>query len=109
MIYGGAIHLSKEYLPANSLTNHRMPIYGGICLLEDVGWSSMFQESAIINLSQEHGVIDAEDQLFDSVDVGDLVTILPVHSCLTANLMSQYQTLEGKQIDMMSRGDRIQR
>jgi D-serine deaminase-like pyridoxal phosphate-dependent protein len=103
VIYGGAIHLSKESLPANSLTNHQVPIYGGICLMEDGCWSGMFQNSAIINLSQEHGVIDAEEQLFKSVNVGDLVAILPVHSCLTANLMGQYQTLGGKQIDMISR------
>lgn len=103
VIYGGAIHLSKESLPANSLTNHQVPIYGGICLMEDGCWSGMFQNSAIINLSQEHAVIDAEEQLFKSVNVGDLVAILPVHSCLTANLMGQYQTLGGKQIDMISR------
>lgn len=103
VIYGGAIHLSKESLPAISLTNHQVPIYGGICLMEDGGWSGMFKNSAIINLSQEHGVIDAEEQLFESVNVGDLVVILPVHSCLTANLMGWYQTLGGKRIDMMSR------
>ena len=103
VIYGGAIHLSKESLPANSLTNHQVPIYGGICLMEGGCWSGLFQNSAIINLSQEHGVIDAEEQLFKSVNVGDLVAILPVHSCLTANLMGQYQTLGGKQIDMISR------
>ena len=103
VIYGGAIHLSKESLPANSLTNHKVPIYGGICLLKDDGWSPMFRASAIVSLSQEHGVIAAEEQLFKSVDVGDLVAVLPVHSCLTANLMGCYQTLEGKQIEMMSR------
>lgn len=71
--------------------------------MEDGGWSGMFKNSAIINLSQEHGVIDAEEQLFESMNVGDLVVILPVHSCLTANLMGWYQTLGGKRIDMMSR------
>jgi D-serine deaminase-like pyridoxal phosphate-dependent protein len=35
--------------------------------------------------------------------VGDLVEILPVHSCLTANLMGHYITAEGEFIEMMPR------
>jgi len=34
--------------------------------------------------------------------IGDLLLILPIHSCLTANLIQKYTTLEGVQINMMT-------
>ncbi len=34
--------------------------------------------------------------------VGELVGILPIHSCLTADLMGSYRTLTGRRISMMS-------
>ena len=34
-------------------------------------------------------------------NIGYLVGIVPVHSCLTANLMKGYLTLEGEEIDHM--------
>lgn len=100
VVYCGAVHLSKEYLPANTLFKKEVPIFGGVSLLEREGWSPMFRESAVINLSQEHGIIDAEERLFESVYVGDIVAILPVHSCLTANLLGRYQTIDGEVIEM---------
>ena len=36
-------------------------------------------------------------------NIGYLVGIVPVHSCLTANLMKGYLTLEGEEIDHMER------
>ncbi len=30
--------------------------------------------------------------------VGDLLGVLPVHSCLTADLLKEYQTLDGERI-----------
>ncbi len=96
VIYGGAIHLSKESLNGNN--GHS--IYGRICKFEELGWSRMFGRSYISELSQEHGVIQAEPELFDTVQIGELLAILPVHSCLTANLLGQYLTLEGEVISM---------
>jgi D-serine deaminase-like pyridoxal phosphate-dependent protein len=37
-------------------------------------------------ISQEHGVIVAPDKkFFDNTKIGDLVYILPIHSCLAAD------------------------
>ena len=63
----------------------------------------MFKGSYVKSLSQEHGLIQAEAALFDHVDIGDLVLVVPVHSCLTADLMGHYVTLSGSTIDMMPR------
>ncbi len=96
VIYGGAIHLSKESL----YRKDSVSIYGRICKLEEFGWSRLFEHSYVASLSQEHGVVQADPVLFDSVSIGDLVAILPVHSCLTANLLGQYLTLDGEAISM---------
>ena len=96
IIYGGAVHLSKE-----SVTGDRgRPIYGRIALPADNGWSRMYHNSAVASLSQEHGIVQAEKELFDRTQVGDLLLVVPVHSCLTANLLGQYLTLDGRVIEM---------
>ncbi|MGB3467281.1 MAG: hypothetical protein WBA74_18505 [Cyclobacteriaceae bacterium] len=35
--------------------------------------------------------------------IGDLVGIIPIHSCLTANLMGKYLTLDNKLLLHMNR------
>ena len=98
VIYGGAIHLSKEgILDAND-----RPVYGAVALPTDEGWSKVFADSAVRSLSQEHGVVQCEPELFDQVQVGDLLMIIPVHSCLTANLLGRYMTLDGDWLEMAS-------
>ena len=55
-------------------------------------------------ISQEHGIIgDCPPGFFEGIRIGDPLYILPVHSCLTANLMGGYVTLEGEKIGMMPR------
>jgi D-serine deaminase-like pyridoxal phosphate-dependent protein len=58
----------------------------------------LHRNSFLSSISQEHGIIDADLDLFATTDIGDLVVVLPVHSCLTANLFSEYQTLSGEAI-----------
>jgi len=67
------------------------------------GWTGMFENSYVVSLSQEHGIVQAGPELFDGVEVGDLLMIIPVHSCLTADLMAGYLTLDGDRIKMMPR------
>ncbi len=96
IIYGGAVHLSKEFLKASDGIN----IYGRICNLADSGWSASYRKSYLSAVSQEHGIIQSEPELFKSVKEGDLLGVLPVHSCLTANLLGNYLTLDGEQFTM---------
>jgi D-serine deaminase-like pyridoxal phosphate-dependent protein len=94
VIYGGAVHFSKEAI----LNQAGVATYGGICDLKNQGWSSLHRNSFLSSISQEHGIVDADLDLFATTDIGDLVVVLPVHSCLTANLFSEYQTLSGEAI-----------
>ncbi|UCG23648.1 MAG: alanine racemase [Chloroflexota bacterium] len=96
VIYGGAVHLSKESIPGDD----GREIYGRIALPTGQGWSSMYKDSAVVSLSQEHGIVQAEEKLFNRTQVGDLLVILPVHSCLTANLLGKFLTVEGRVIEM---------
>jgi D-serine deaminase-like pyridoxal phosphate-dependent protein len=97
VIYGGAIHLSKESIPGPS----GQPIYGQIARLSDMGWGAIEVESSVTNLSQEHGIVHVNQKLLNEVWPGDIVAVIPVHSCLTANLMGRYHALDGSVIDML--------
>lgn len=96
VIHGGAIHFSKEYLVDKSGEK----LYGYLVPLDQRGWGAIIKDSRLVSISQEHGLIDVGESLMNDTKVGDLVAILPVHSCLTANLMGRYLTLDGEEIDM---------
>ena len=96
VIYGGAVHLSKESIDWKG----HGEIYGRIAQPVEQGWSRMYWESALVSMSQEHGIVQAEKELFDRTQVGDLLMVVPVHSCLTANLLGTYLTLDGDVIEM---------
>lgn len=94
IIYGGAVHVSKEFL----FRSNGDRIYGYVVLFEDNGWSRPISGSYLVNLKQEHGIIKTSREVVEELRIGDVIGILPVHSCLTANLMKGYQTLEGENI-----------
>ena len=97
IVYGGGIHLSKDRMSWGDKT-----IYGLPCLHTDQGWAMPDGESYLSGLSQEHGVIQASAEFFDSVNVGDRIAVLPVHSCMMCDLMKSYLLLkDGRRINMM--------
>jgi D-serine deaminase-like pyridoxal phosphate-dependent protein len=98
IIYGGGVHLSKE----NLRTKDGKTVYGKAVLLNEYGWVNLAGNDFVRSLSQEHGIIHASDELFNSVSVGDLIGIIPVHSCMTADLMRQYVTLGNRMISDFS-------
>ncbi len=97
VIYGGAVHLSKEFI----IDKEGKKIFGYVALLEKTGWGTIIQNSYVSALSQEHGIIKTDSNFFDRVEIGDVVAILPVHSCLTVNSMRSYLTLGGELISTM--------
>lgn len=83
VLYGGAVHLSKDYC----VDDAGGKIYGYVCRLTENGWELPLAGTFVRSLSQEHGVVKAPPQVLEHVRRGDLLAVLPVHSCLTANLM----------------------
>jgi D-serine deaminase-like pyridoxal phosphate-dependent protein len=92
IIYGGGVHLSKESF---KLKDGRV-VYGETVILNDNDWEFLPGSNYVKSLSQEHGIISASEELFNKVETGDLLGILPVHSCMTADLLRQYMTFDGK-------------
>ncbi|MBN2047939.1 MAG: alanine racemase, partial [Anaerolineaceae bacterium] len=97
VIYGGAIHLSKDAHPYAAIP----AAYGLAALQEDDSWGGALEGSYVRSLSQEHGVVRVNPYGFNRIQVGDLLFILPAHSCLTVQAMREMVTLEGTRITTM--------
>jgi D-serine deaminase-like pyridoxal phosphate-dependent protein len=80
--------------------------YGRVALFGDTDWGAPIEGAWLRSLSQEHGVVRADPAVFSAVfaklRVGDLLAVVPIHSCLTSDLLKKYLTLEGTTIDMMA-------
>ena len=97
VIHGGGVHLSKDFLKQEDGSQQ----FGKVVWLTENGWSLPPTGMNVKSLSQEHGVIRASAEDCSSIKPGDLLGILPVHSCMTADAMTEFYTLSGKKITMM--------
>lgn len=97
VLYGGGVHFSKD----RSLTPKGEEFYGFPVPLKVNGWGNPDFDVYMGSLSQEHGIIYANKGYLDSVKIGDLVAVLPIHSCMTANLMKSYHTFDGAVISRL--------
>ena len=90
VVYGGAVHLSKEFIDAEN----DFQLYGYLVHFDkDFRWGKPVNGAYVGSLSQEHGVIQLPERELMTFHPGDLVGILPVHSCLTANLLKENTVL----------------
>ncbi|MFV0590316.1 MAG: alanine racemase [Draconibacterium sp.] len=94
VIYGGAVHFSKESI----LNTDGKQLYGRIVIEKDGEKKLLDTNNYLSKLSQEHGIIKTTPSHFRDINVGDLIEIIPVHSCLTANLAKRYLTTAGEEI-----------
>ncbi len=97
IIYGGAIHFSKDFLQMEE----GRKCFGRMVDIIDDTWiaENTMSNPLLISLSQEHGVVQCTDQNFDKCRPGDMSLWLPVHSCLTADAIGTYINMEGTPID----------
>ncbi|MFT4762826.1 MAG: D-serine deaminase-like pyridoxal phosphate-dependent protein [Paraglaciecola sp.] len=96
VVYGGGVHLSKD---RTDFRDSNQAFYGYLAVFnanKKDSWNILPKENHVKSLSQEHGIIKASDALLKSTKIGDILLILPIHSCMTADLMRQYQCLNGK-------------
>lgn len=98
VIYGGAIHLSQDSL----LNLDGKPSFGRIVINKNGEKKLLSPRNYVSRLSQEHGILKVSQKNFQHFQVGDLVEIIPIHSCLTANLARKYLTTEGEEITMIN-------
>jgi D-serine deaminase-like pyridoxal phosphate-dependent protein len=93
VIHGGVVHLSRESVCVEGHEYFGLPVS-----LASSGWSQPLEGCRVSALSQEHGVISVTPEVFQSFDIGDLIGILPIHSCLSVSCMKRYFTLQGELI-----------
>ncbi|MFC1960162.1 alanine racemase [Chloroflexota bacterium] len=97
VIYGGGVHLSKDRL----VREDGATSYGAIALPTADGWTAPLADCYVAGVSQEHGIIQASASLLEQVNIGDLVLVLPVHICMTVDLLKVCRTLSGETIPVM--------
>lgn len=96
-IYGGGVHLSTECV----IDKEGRKTFGYLTSLENGGLGPLIRSAPVRSLSQEHGIIQVDERLLDEIRIGDVVFILPVHSCLTSSLYKEYRTLDGEVISRL--------
>ncbi|MEO1256558.1 MAG: alanine racemase, partial [Bacteroidota bacterium] len=96
VVYGGGVHFSKD----RNIDESGMTYFGRVVNWNGDTWHIPKDYSYVRSLSQEHGVIKASPELMKQTQVGDLLAILPIHSCMTVDLMSHYLTTDGKKIEI---------
>ncbi|WP_436514410.1 alanine racemase [Ekhidna sp. To15] len=102
LIYGGGVHLSKDRVTEKDRMGKDQTCFGKMVRLEKVGWNPEIKGN-VARLSQEHGVIKLSQDEIAHVKVGDLIGVIPVHSCLTADLQAYYLSTEGEKIEKMTK------
>lgn len=97
ILHGGSVHFSKD-----SMTDEDGRVrFGQVVRLTETGWGDVVEGAYLRSLCQEHGFVTGPPDYIRSLKIGDLVGVLPVHSCLTADCMGEVRTLEGERLMMM--------
>lgn len=89
-IYGGAIHLSKDHAQSSA--------FGQVAREVEGKWEII--ENVVVNrVSQEHGMVKIPNFLMDDFEIGEVLYVLPIHSCLTAQCIGEYHLADGTSLD----------
>jgi D-serine deaminase-like pyridoxal phosphate-dependent protein len=99
LIYGGAVHLSKDYY--TDAEGRR--IYGRIALPAKDGWGPLRPDCRVSFVSQEHGRVSVGTEVLEKLRIGDLIMVIPAHSCLAADLLGVYYSPCGERIGSVFR------
>ncbi|MEM6828865.1 MAG: alanine racemase [Bacteroidota bacterium] len=93
VVYGGAVHLSKDFIVEDGTA-----CFGKVVLLDGQLWNTSVIGN-VCRLSQEHGILHLPSEQIDKIKVGDLIGVIPVHSCLAADLQGHYFTTGGQKVE----------
>lgn len=97
VIYGGAVHFGKDSV----INIDGKPLFARIIIRDGEKEILLDERNYLHGLSQEHGILKITPKDLNYFKPGNLIELIPVHSCLTANLMKEYLTSEGEIIKMM--------
>lgn len=91
VVQGGAVHLSKDIIRADN----GFELFGYVVEFTDLGWGNPVSGAWLGSVSQEHGIVNLPEEMCKRLKPGQLIGILPVHSCLTVDAMKEMTTLNG--------------
>lgn len=95
VVYGGSVHLSKDSV---MIQNER--VFGQLALPAGKGWEVIPLEAGkVTSCCQEVSKIQVSREVFDRIEVGQAIYILPVHSCLAADIYPRYATTDGLRLE----------
>ena len=94
VLYGGAVHLSKDFLEADGVRQYGAPAER----LATGGWGRILESSYLRGLSQEHGILKAAPRAFEAARIGDWIPVIPAHCCLAVHQLREFLTLEGERL-----------
>jgi len=97
VLYGGAVHLSKD-----SIAYKNGRYFGKAVKLTKKGWNSDLL-GTVDRISQEHGILKIHSSMIDDINIGDIIGVIPVHSCLTADIQGHYLSTSGERIEKISK------
>ncbi len=83
IIYGGGVHFSKERMEDDEYGT----IYGIVVNPNGENWDRPIPGMFVRSLSQEHGIVSVPEEIIPNYKIGDVLLILPVHSCMTVDAM----------------------
>ncbi len=97
IINAGSVHFSKD----SFVDDAGQQRFGQVVKLTDSGWGDVIDGAYVRSLCQEHGFVTGPSEYIHSLKIGDLVGVLPIHSCLTADCMGEFLTLSRDRFRMM--------
>ena len=78
----------------------KVVIYVLLAETTEKGWCEPIENADVYSLSQEHGKIKMADIELLKYNVGQIVYIYPIHSCLVISSMRGFTTLTGEILDV---------
>jgi D-serine deaminase-like pyridoxal phosphate-dependent protein len=94
ILYGGAVHLSAQFEEHPEVRGQRM--YGYVVPVTPDGWGRIDPKNYMRSVSQEHGVARFDGDFPEGLKAGDLVCVIPVHSCLAVHALDRAITTDGE-------------
>ena len=85
VVHGGAVHFGKDWVDTTKPDGASERIFGQVMHNTANGWGAPITDAVVISLSQEHGKLRLPAAMVRELKLGDLVIIVPPHSCLTMN------------------------
>ena len=96
IIYGGGVHLSKD-----RLTTENGVSFGLVGYLNEENIFQAYPDSFVKSVSQEHGIISSSARDMSLITLGDIVAIVPIHSCMTVDCMNEIFTEKGEALSKL--------